>query len=106
MTAARASEATRPSLVVVITIDQFRGDYLARFREHLVPGGLRLLVDQGANFTDCRYRHSVSKTAAGHAVVLTGVHANVHGIINNAWVDRETLKRVNCVDDDSVQILG
>lgn len=100
------SPAPPPALVVVITVDQFRGDYPARFREHLVPGGLNLLLQQGANFVDCRYRHAVTKTAAGHAVVLTGVHANVHGIINNAWIDRETLKRVNCVDDDSVEILG
>ena len=98
--------ATRPALVLVITIDQFRADYLDRFRDQFVPGGLKLLLDGGANFVDCRYRHAVTKTAAGHAVVLTGVHANVHGIINNAWVDRDTLKRVNCVDDDSVQILG
>ena len=104
--AAEGPPPAKPALVVVLTIDQFRGDYLARFREHLVPGGLKLLVDEGANFVDCRYRHAVTKTAAGHAVVLTGVHANVHGIINNAWIDRETLKRVNCVDDDSVQILG
>ena len=45
---------TKPSLVLVLTIDQFRGDYLDRFREHLVPGGLKLLVDQGAHFVDCR----------------------------------------------------
>jgi predicted AlkP superfamily pyrophosphatase or phosphodiesterase len=108
LTLARAADpaTAKPSLVLVLTIDQFRGDYLDRFREHLVPGGLKLLVDQGANFVDCHYRHAVSKTAAGHAVVLTGVHANVHGIISNAWVDRETLQRVNCVEDDSVQILG
>jgi len=102
---ARAAEPV-PALVVVITIDQFRGDYLARFREQLVPGGLRMLVDGGANFTDCRYRHAVTKTACGHAVVLTGVHANHHGIVNNAWTDRETLKRVNCIEDGTVQILG
>lgn len=104
----RAAEAppSPPSLVVVLTIDQFRSDYLTRFREFFVPGGFRLLLDQGATFADCRYRHAVTKTAAGHAVVLTGVHADVHGIINNAWVDRATLKRVNCVGDDSVQIIG
>jgi hypothetical protein len=95
-----------PALVVVLTIDQFRADYLARFREFLAPGGFRLLLEQGANFADCRYRHAVTKTAAGHAVVLTGVHADVHGIINNAWVDRTSLKRVNCIEDDSVRILG
>ena len=104
--AAEPAPAAKPALVVVLTIDQFRGDYLARFREHFVPGGLKLLLEGGANFVDCRYNHAITKTAAGHAVVLTGVHADVHGIINNAWVDRETLKRVNCVDDDSVQILG
>lgn len=100
-----AAEAA-PSLVVVLTIDQFRGDYLERFREHFVPGGFRLLLEGGANFTDCRYRHAVTKTACGHAVVLTGVHANHNGIVNNAWTDRDTLKRVNCIEDSTVQILG
>ena len=95
-----------PALVVVLTVDQFRADYFARFREHFVPGGFNLLLEQGANFTDCRYAHAVSKTACGHAVVLTGVHANHHGIVNNAWTDRATLKRVNCVEDDTVQIVG
>lgn len=100
------ARAAAPSLVVVITIDQFRGDYFARYREHFGPGGFNLLLDQGANFSDCRYRHGVTKTACGHAVVLTGVHADLNGIINNAWIDRESLKRVNCVEDDSVQIIG
>ncbi len=105
VSSAGAAEA-QPALVVVLTVDQFRGDYLERFREHFVPGGFRLLLEQGANFTDARYRHAVTKTACGHAVVLTGVHANHHGIVNNAWTDRETLKRGNCVDDTSVQIIG
>jgi hypothetical protein len=95
-----------PSLVVVITVDQFRADYLARFRPHFEPGGFRLLLEQGAQFTDCRYQHAITKTACGHAVILSGVHANVSGIIANDWLDRETLRRVNCVDDDAVEILG
>jgi hypothetical protein len=103
---AASAQTTSPSLVLVITIDQFRGDYLERFAPHFVPGGFRLLMENGANFTDCRYRHAVTKTACGHAVVLTGVHANVHGIVNNAWTDRETLKRGDCVLDDTVQIIG
>lgn len=101
----RANE-TGPALVVVLTIDQFRADYLGRFAPHFVAGGFRLLLEQGASFTDCRYRHAVTKTACGHAVVLTGVHANHHGIVNNAWTDRETLKRGNCVDDPAVQLIG
>ena len=100
----RAAEP--PALVVVIVIDQFRGDYVARFEEHFVTGGIKLLVEQGANFTDAHYRHSVTKTAPGHALILSGVHANIHGIIANDWLDRTTLQRVNCVDDETVQPVG
>ena len=96
----------RPALVVVVAIDQFRGDYLDRFGAYFGAGGFRRLLEHGANFTDCRYRHGITKTAAGHAVMLTGVHANEHGIINNAWVERGTLKRVNCVEDATVAIVG
>lgn len=95
-----------PALVVVLVIDQFRGDYLARFREHFTAGGIKLLAEQGANFTDCHYRHSVTKTAPGHAVILSGVHANVNGIIANDWLDRTTFQKINCVDDASVQPVG
>ena len=105
-TVARLSAADPPKLVVVLVVDQFRGDFIARFREHFVPGGINLLLEQGAHFTDCHYRHAVTKTAAGHAVILSGVHADVHGIIANDWLDRATLKKVNSIDDDSVQLIG
>lgn len=106
LAAGALARAAEPALVVVITIDQFRADYLPRFAPHFVPGGFRLLMEQGANFADCRYRHAVTKTACGHATVLTGVHANVHGIIANDWLDRDSLQRVNCVDDDATQVVG
>ncbi|HEX2862772.1 MAG TPA: alkaline phosphatase family protein [Lacunisphaera sp.] len=98
--------AEPPALVVVISIDQFRADYLERFRGHFGPGGFRLLMEHGAYFANCHHRHSLTKTAPGHAVMLTGVHADINGIIGNDWVDRETFKSVSCVGDDSVQPLG
>jgi hypothetical protein len=98
--------AEPPSLVVVISIDQFRADYLERFRGHFGPGGFRLLMEQGAYFVDCHHRHSLTKTGPGHAVMLTGVHADLNGIIGNDWVDRTTFERVSCVGDDSVQPVG
>ena len=98
--------AEPPALVVVISIDQFRADYLARFRQHFSPGGFNLLLDQGANFVDCHFRHSFTKTGPGHAVMLTGVHANLNGIIGNDWIDRDTFAQVSCVGDPGVQVLG
>ena len=98
--------AEPPALVVAISIDQFRADYLERFRPHFGPGGFRLLMEQGAYFVDCHHLHSLTKTAPGHAVMLTGVHADINGIIGNDWIDRDTLLSRSCVGDDSVQPLG
>lgn len=98
--------AAPPSLVVAISIDQFRGDYLERFRPHFGEGGFNLFLEHGAYFVNCHHRHSHTKTAPGHAVMLTGVHANLHGIIGNDWIDRQTLERVSCVGDPSVAVVG
>jgi len=38
----------RPKLVVIVVIDQFRGDYLERYRDQWGEGGFRLLLDHGA----------------------------------------------------------
>jgi predicted AlkP superfamily pyrophosphatase or phosphodiesterase len=98
--------AEKPSLVVVISIDQFRRDYLDRFRQHFGPGGFNLFLEHGADFVDCHHRHSITKTGPGHAVMLTGVHANVNGIIANDWLDRATFTPTSCVGDTDVQNLG
>ena len=42
-----------PRLVLVLSIDQMRYDYLTRF-EPLYTGGLRTLLDRGAVFTDAK----------------------------------------------------
>ena len=69
-----------PKLVVVIVIDQFRGDYLERYRDQFGEGGFRLLLDHGANFTDCNYNYANTRTAPGHATLFTGAYSNRHGI--------------------------
>lgn len=110
LTAGLAAEpATRPDLVVAISIDQFRADYLERFRGQFGPGGFNRLLEGGTLFADCHYRHSITKTGPGHAVMLTGVHANFHGIIANEWLPRETwplLEAVNCVEDRTTPLVG
>jgi len=100
------ADAEKPALVVVVSIDQFRADYLDRFRAYFGAGGFELLRAQGADFVDCHFEHALTKTGPGHATMMTGVHANFHGIIGNDWIDRTTFERVSCVGDTSVQIIG
>src|SRR2546428_5304295 len=65
------SPAARPRLVVVITVDQLRPDYLERYRPQLI-GGLGMLLRDGAVFTEAFQDHAVTETAPGHATILSG----------------------------------
>src|SRR5215470_8790101 len=96
----------RPKLIVIIVIDQFRGDYLERYRDLFGEGGFRLFLDHGANFTDCDYNYANTRTAPGHATLLTGAYSDGHGIIANEWWDSQKKRMVNSVEDESTQIVG
>jgi predicted AlkP superfamily pyrophosphatase or phosphodiesterase len=77
----------RPNLVVLVTIDQFRGDYLDRFGPQLT-GGLARLARGGAWFTDAHHDHAITETAPGHATLLSGRYPRSTGItMNRAGVE-------------------
>src|SRR5580693_1578488 len=95
-----------PKLVVVIIIDQFRGDYLERYRGQFGEGGFRLLLDHGATFTDCNYDYANTRTAPGHATLFTGAYSNGHGIVANEWWDQKRKKMVTSVEDSDTKLVG
>jgi len=95
-----------PKLVVVIIIDQFRADYLERYRDQFPEGGFRLFLDHGANFTDCNYDYANTRTAPGHATLFSGAYTNGHGIAANEWWDPTKKKMVTSVEDDSFKLVG
>lgn len=101
-----ASASEKPKLVVLIVCDQVPYDYIARFEPYFGEGGFRYLLKNGANFTNCQYPYAYTKTASGHAAIVTGTTPSVNGIVGNAWYDREKNKRVSCVEDDSTQTVG
>jgi len=96
----------RPKLVVVIVIDQFRADYLERYRDQFSDGGFRVFLDRGAYFTDCNYDYANTRTAPGHATLFTGSYTSGHGIVANEWWDPQKKKRVTSVEDDTTRLLG
>jgi predicted AlkP superfamily pyrophosphatase or phosphodiesterase len=101
-----SAENRAPRLAMVISIDQFRVDYLDRFAPYFGEGGFQRLRAGGRDYLECHYRHAVTKTAPGHATILSGVHADVHGIVGNEWVDRSTWEVLESVEDHSVSIIG
>lgn len=79
---AQTREAPPPRLVVFITIDQMRGDYLEHFGGQLT-GGLARLAREGAWFTKGYQDHGNTETAPGHASVLSGRFPRSTGIVSN-----------------------
>src|SRR6266571_2422827 len=73
----------RPKLVVVITIDQLRPDYLVRWKSQL-SGGFATLLADGAVFDSAYQDHGVTETAPGHATILSGRWPAHTGIVINA----------------------
>jgi predicted AlkP superfamily pyrophosphatase or phosphodiesterase len=100
-----AAAASRPRLVVFISVDQMRADYLDRFRP-LFTAGLKRLVEQGAVFTNAFYRHACTETGPGHSVLMSGRSPRSSGIVGNMWYDRTLRQRVNVVDDPAVRLVG
>ncbi|HLJ75218.1 MAG TPA: alkaline phosphatase family protein, partial [Thermoanaerobaculia bacterium] len=89
-----------PDLIVVISIDQFRYDYLTRFAPYFSAGGFNRAMQHGADFRRALYPYSTTYTGPGHAAIGTGYTPSHSGIIANTWLDRLTGKPQYCVADD------
>ena len=88
-----------PRLVVNITIDQLRTDYLEAFTPLYTADGFRKLLSQGITYDAASYPYEPVERASAIATIATGTTPYYHGIIGNRWLDRNTLRPFFCVDD-------
>jgi len=99
---ARAAESLArvpgPKLVVLLVVDQMRGDYVDKFQGQWT-GGLKRLVSEGAWFREAAYPYAATETCVGHSTISTGSLPATHGMVANAWWDRDTQKMVTCTLD-------
>lgn len=97
----------KPKLIVLVVIDQFRGDYLMRDRAKFKGHGFRLFTEEGAWFTDCYYDYANTKTAPGHATLGTGAYSDGHGIESNEFWDtsRSEDHQVSSVEDERYRLV-
>lgn len=102
-TAIQAQE--KPKVVLAITVDQMRAEYLDRFAPHFT-GGLARLLENGMVYRNCHYTRVPTYTAPGHATIFTGAQPADHGIIANDWYDPIQKRSVYCVEDADVNALG
>lgn len=95
-----------PKLVVVLVVDQLRGDFGSLYAKSLSGGGLSTFLADGTVFRNAFYNHAVTLTAPGHATISTGAYPSMHGIVGNDWYDKSTGRRVVVIEDDNESLVG
>jgi len=91
-----AAQAAPPTLVVQITVDQLRPDYLDTWASQFT-GGLARLLKQGAFFTNASHDHATTETAPGHATLWSGRYPSHTGVV---------LNEIGVADPQSPLLLG
>lgn len=99
--AIRPPANARPKLVVLLVVDQMRGDYVDKFQSQWT-GGLKRMLQEGAWFREAAYPYAATETCVGHATISTGSFPSTHGMVSNAWWERESQKMVTCTADLNV----
>lgn len=105
VSAAPVPPPKKPKLILAVLVDQFRYDYLLRFRSDF-KAGFKTILERGAVFDDAHHIHYPTVTAVGHSTYLTGATPSISGIVANEWFDRELKKTVTSVSDDDTTLVG
>ena len=97
------TSAPVPRLVVNVTIDQLRTDYIEAFSSLFGNGGFNRLLRDGRSYMDASYPFSNVDRASAVACIMTGTVPYDNGIVGERWMDRKSLRPMYCVDDDTCQ---
>ncbi|MEX0721516.1 MAG: alkaline phosphatase PafA [Balneolaceae bacterium] len=92
------TEEHPPTLVIGITVDQMRPDYLSRFWDKLGDDGFKRLLNEGFSFTNTHFNYMPTATGPGHASIYTGTTPSVHGIMGNSWFKRDLNRSINVIE--------
>src|SRR5262245_50498876 len=76
------AQAPKPRMLVFITVDQLKEEYLDQWRGQF-SAGLKLLLDGGAFFSNAHQDHAITETAPGHASTMSGRFPRSTGIVAN-----------------------
>ncbi len=80
------SNQTKPKLIILIGLDQFRAGFLEKYNE-VFEGGFRRMMDHGVWYKNAIVDHAPTLSLPGHTTLATGANPKTHGITSNAWID-------------------
>lgn len=83
-----------PRLMVGITIDQLRGDYLEAFYDAFGENGFKRLFREGLVYRNVSFDFENPDASSSIASIYTGTNPDYHGIMGNTWYDYKEKKNV------------
>lgn len=95
-----AQQNTIPKLVVGITIDQLRGDYLEHFKKSFSERGFKRLLNEGVVYNQMVYNFPTPDKASAIATIYTGTVPFYHGIVNEKKISGEDFSEISSFSDD------
>ncbi|NBG66387.1 alkaline phosphatase PafA [Acidiluteibacter ferrifornacis] len=96
----------KPKLIVMLTVDQMRHDYISKYWDRYSENGFKRLVNKGFAFDNANFSYAPTLTAVGHATIGSGTTPVHHGIAANDWYDRNKKTTIYCVEDSSETSVG
>lgn len=101
-----AVEHQVPKVVVSIMVDQLRADYIEKYTHLYSDGGFKKLWSEGHVFTNGYFNHNSPDRSSAVASIYTGTDPYYHGITANRFLERKSLKVLDCVDDSRYEGVG
>ena len=89
----------RPKLIVIITLDQFRADYLEKYDETFTDG-FRRLRDEGWRYDRAIVDHAPTLSWPGHTTIHTGAYPKNHGVASNEIIDENGRRKLLFLDPE------
>lgn len=97
--AAQDKEEKTIKLLLSINVDQLRSDFLYEFKNLYTDKGFKRLMSEGRVYSNGYYAFEQIDRASATATLMTGTNPYVNGIVGSQWLDRSSLRLVNCTDD-------
>lgn len=88
-----------PKMVVCITVDQLRGDYIEYFYQTFGERGFKRLMNDGLVYQNIRFEFSDIDQASAFATIFTGANPVFHGVHHSHIYDFEKEKEVSILND-------
>lgn len=100
VTSIYSQQPTIPKLVVGITIDQLRGDYLELFKKNFGEKGFKRLMSQGVVYNQMVYSFPNPDKASAISTIYTGAVPFYHGIVGEKKISENDFTEISSFTDN------